>query len=108
MINMNKKPLYSQISIDVRYFEDINISKVLKDLENKLMNEYGKLAVIASDTIDMNEQYADLTTDELCGNCGAEVKISANGYSVCPECGKPIYPCSMCGDCGVDCPYKEH
>jgi len=51
-------------------------------------------------------EYPDLTVWELCPECEAEVEIPAYGRSVCPECGAPILPCSMCGRCTEPCVYE--
>lgn len=46
--------------------------------------------------------------DEWCSECDTEVVIPSFGVSFCPNCGKPIFPCSMCDtdyiSCGR-CPY---
>lgn len=43
---------------------------------------------------------------EYCPFCGSEVVIYSKGVTACPECGKPLAPCSMCEECNYDkCPY---
>lgn len=53
------------------------------------------------------EQYAEAwsnqTTTEWCPYCENEVVIPVCGESLCPVCGKPIVPCSMCDSDIVDC-----
>lgn len=49
-------------------------------------------------------------TIEYCPWCDKEVAIHAHGITACPECGKPLAPCSVCwdayGGCIEDlCPY---
>lgn len=44
--------------------------------------------------------------DELCPNCGREVRVPTDRISLCPECGYPVRPCSMCAKCtGAACPF---
>lgn len=43
--------------------------------------------------------------DEVCPWCEAEVLVPGDRISLCPECGAPIRPCSMCTECTEDCPY---
>lgn len=44
------------------------------------------------------EKDTAITTTEWCHECEEEVEIKANFRSIqfCPNCGKPIKPCSMC------------
>lgn len=45
-------------------------------------------------------------TIEYCPFCDNEVVIFSKGVTACPECGKPLAPCSMCEDCNYEkCPY---
>lgn len=48
-------------------------------------------------------------TIEYCPFCDTDVAIHAHGITACPECGKPLAPCSVCvderGDCFKPCPY---
>lgn len=37
-------------------------------------------------------------TFEGCPYCGKEVVIRAHGVTACPECEKPLVPCSLCSD----------
>lgn len=50
-------------------------------------------------------------TIEYCPWCNQDVTIRAHGVTACPECGKPLAPCSVChderGGCSAvrPCPY---
>ena len=50
-------------------------------------------------------------TIEFCPYCEREVAIRSHGVTACPECGRPLAPCSVCHDeCGgckamEPCPY---
>ena len=44
-------------------------------------------------------------TLEYCPFCEQEVAIRSKGVTACPECGKPLAPCSACSDNCVKCPY---
>lgn len=50
-------------------------------------------------------------TIEYCPFCDSEVAIRSHGVTACPECGKPLAPCSVCqeerGGCNAteSCPY---
>ena len=50
-------------------------------------------------------------TIEFCPWCCNDVAIRSHGVTACPECGKPLAPCSVCtaerGGCraGEPCPY---
>lgn len=45
-------------------------------------------------------------TLEYCPWCDSEQVIYAEGVTACPDCGKPLAPCSMCEECDYDtCPY---
>ena len=45
-------------------------------------------------------------TVEYCPFCDSEQVIYAKGITACPNCGKPLAPCSMCDDCDyTTCPY---
>lgn len=48
-------------------------------------------------------------TIEFCPYCENEVYIHATGITKCPECGKPLAPCSVCMEehigCHEPCPY---
>lgn len=37
-------------------------------------------------------------TIEYCPFCDTEVAIRSHGVTACPECGKPLAPCSVCHD----------
>lgn len=39
-----------------------------------------------------------LESDEYCPHCAQEVKLSIFDGWVCPSCGQPILPCSLCVD----------
>lgn len=44
-------------------------------------------------------------TIEFCPWCETEQFIYSTGITACPNCGKPLAPCSMCKDCVDPCPY---
>ena len=45
-------------------------------------------------------------TLELCPYCGNEQVIFSKGVTACPDCGKPLVPCSECSSCNYNfCPY---
>lgn len=49
-------------------------------------------------------------TIEYCPWCDSEQIIYSHGVTACPNCGKPLAPCSVCidenGDCNyATCPY---
>lgn len=45
-------------------------------------------------------------TIEYCPWCDTEVVIYSKGVTACPNCGKPLAPCSACeGKCQEPCPY---
>ena len=52
-------------------------------------------------------QQKETVSDETCPNCEAEVRVPNDRISLCPECGWPIRPCSMCQECTSPCPYGE-
>ena len=44
------------------------------------------------------------TITEWCSNCTTEVEIeSIAQVQACPECGEPIWPCSLCDHNRVKC-----
>lgn len=48
----------------------------------------------------------DKYTIEYCPFCDTEQVIYSTGITACPNCGKPLAPCSMCETCDYDtCPY---
>ena len=48
---------------------------------------------------------ANKYTLEYCPFCDEEVVIYSTGITACPECDKPLAPCSMCESCATQCPY---
>lgn len=44
-------------------------------------------------------------TLELCPYCDTEVVIYSKGVTACPQCKKPVVPCSVCDTCPSICPY---
>lgn len=52
-------------------------------------------------------QQKETVSDETCPNCEAEVRVPNDRVSLCPECGWPIRPCSMCQECKDPCPHGE-
>ncbi len=52
-------------------------------------------------------QQKETVSDETCPNCEAEVRVPNDRVSLCPECGWPIRPCSMCLECKDPCPHGE-
>lgn len=46
-------------------------------------------------------------SDETCPRCEAEVRVPNDRVSLCPECGWPIRPCSMCHECQGKCPWGD-
>lgn len=43
---------------------------------------------------------------EYCPFCDSEQVIFSEGITACPECGKPLAPCSVCENgCSGECPY---
>lgn len=51
--------------------------------------------------IDLND-----FTIEYCPFCDSEQVIYSKGVTACPDCGKPLAPCSMCENCDYGtCPY---
>lgn len=55
--------------------------------------------------ISMDEIY------EMCPHCGTEVVIdSVFDVQICPSCGRPILPCSLCESCSgwnTGCPLRD-
>lgn len=49
------------------------------------------------------------TTWEMCPHCEHEVELKAKWeVQICPVCGNPIAPCSLCGShCMSDCPLEH-
>lgn len=45
-------------------------------------------------------------TIEYCPFCDTEVAIRAHGVTACPECGKPLAPCSVCHGCVMGPPHS--
>lgn len=45
-------------------------------------------------------------TIEYCPWCDRDVAIRAHGVTACPNCGKPLAPCSVCQDENGDCHYS--
>lgn len=41
-------------------------------------------------------------TIEYCPFCDSEQVIFAKGITSCPNCGKPLAPCSMCEKCNYE------
>ena len=57
----------------------------------------------------------DVLTDgnvvyEVCPHCGNEVELENKfDVQICPSCGRPILPCSLCWDClgwNIGCPLR--
>lgn len=49
----------------------------------------------------------DEFTIDWCQYCHSEQVIYAKGITACPDCGKPLVPCSVCDQCDYDtCPYE--
>lgn len=68
----------------------------------KLMNPEEE----ADDAEDGEKTDPDDYTIEYCPFCDSEQVIFAKGITACPECGKPLAPCSMCEECDYStCPY---
>lgn len=45
-------------------------------------------------------------TIEYCPWCELEQVIYSKGVTACPDCGKPLMPCSVCDGCDIrNCPY---
>lgn len=44
-------------------------------------------------------------TIECCPFCDSEQVIFSKGVTRCPDCGKPLAPCSVCEECVTECPY---
>lgn len=68
-----------------------------------------------SDIAELIRLYPNDMTWEMCSECGDDVCIKAYGGSVCPTCGRDIFPCSMCtwestmNNCGTEkCPYHKY
>lgn len=51
------------------------------------------------------KHFPHVKTYEVCPECDSEVRISAYGTSLCPECGARIKPCSVCQECQNPCVY---
>lgn len=48
----------------------------------------------------------DNYTSEYCPFCDYDVVIYARGITACPNCAKPLAPCTVCDDCNYNtCPY---
>ena len=69
------------------------------------MKELGFAVNRPQDILDGIREHPTLMTWELCPVCEEEVRIRAYGRSICPSCGAPIIPCSMCGTCREPCVY---
>ena len=79
-----------------------HISSSIKQIEF-LFNELGYDVTIKKR--EANEiNLADYTI-EYCPFCDTEQVIYAKGVTACPNCGKPLAPCSMCENCDYStCP----
>lgn len=82
--------------------------KVLKklfsvpDSAERIMVTYSTVEYFVDGSKDwISENY----TPEYCPWCDSEQIIYANGITACPNCGRPLAPCSVCGDCKDPCPY---
>lgn len=63
-------------------------------------------AYMSTSKEELKEKYnLDNYTIEYCPWCDMDQVIFSKGVTRCPECGKPLAPCSMCEECVQDCPY---
>lgn len=68
------------------------------------MTEEEQVEQIAGYIVNYNLNPENYTT-EFCPYCEGEQVIFSKGITKCPECGKPLVPCSVCKECTSDCPY---
>ncbi len=50
-------------------------------------------------------RFPEMSTFEICPECGIEQMVYAFGTTRCPDCGAEILPCSMCKECRMPCVY---
>lgn len=49
------------------------------------------------------------TIYEYCPYCEDEVELQWNfDVQICPNCGRPIVPCSLCKGCKSDCALEKN
>lgn len=54
---------------------------------------------------DLSKYNLEDYTIEWCPWCENEQVIFSKGITRCPDCGKPLAPCSVCEECVKNCPY---
>lgn len=91
-----------RLSMDLRFLVgDDRYSKFDKDLRN-LLNKHN-IAIRKETCNEVTSNYEGDIVVEKCPHCGEEVRAYVTRASFCMNCGKIIYPCSLCTTCTNDC-----
>lgn len=125
--------LLNEIELDghrlIQAFIEGDVDNIILALTGWTMESLMKKAQIIPDSehcfySTMEQQYQDIAirefpwekkyqwklkdyTHEYCPNCDNEVVIYSDKTTLCPKCGKPLLPCSMCESCDpANCPYE--
>ena len=80
------KAKVTQVSFDIRHFDDINIDELLDTVYSCLENKYHCL-ILGYDYKNVNNFYDKEVVTEYCNNCEHEALIGMNSISTCNNCG---------------------
>jgi thymidylate synthase len=89
---------------DLEYHGDQSSrEKVFDEMAYQYVGEWDELMAdeqpaIAQMVAEQKAKSIPATTTELCSFCLSEQEIPTHKASLCPDCGEPIYPCSVCSD----------
>lgn len=104
--NINNEPLILE-SEDWTEEEYATLRKVFGCPEGttRIKVTYDTVEYYVEGGFDKNNIDPEDYTIEYCPYCEKEQVIFSRGITKCPDCGKPLAPCSVCEECVVDCPY---
>lgn len=102
--------IVSVIDIEKSDKRSIALDSHILDLFSQAVEKEGKdPAEILKELMKSRLEQTGSVCYELCPECENEVVLE-NGFAVqtCPECGKPILPCSICDGCRTPCPLEKY
>lgn len=91
-----------RMTLDLRYLNKKDKYTRFRNDLDKLLKQYN-ITILKESVNDSTEKYLDDTVLEVCPNCNVQVRAYSLREGYCMNCGKKIYPCSLCNTCTDEC-----
>lgn len=91
-----------RLTMDLRFLGTGERFDRFKSELGNLLKKYN-ITIQKENCGDITQKYENEVITDKCPHCQAEVRVYLIKSSYCMNCGKVIYPCSLCNTCTDEC-----